>query len=246
MADKTPVQDKLSKILAELMWCLSGTEEEDEYAGQVYCQMTDDTYDEGLYEDGDGDTMEIIEMEEESEDGETNDDGEGGTDGEENEYSMEEDEVGEGENDGGEDEDDDGEDEDDDVQRIKDMNEKHCRGAHLVSLYVSTFLQTVRREWGNVDKHRVDKFYTAVRFMVSEVSKVIFLSIMPFVFRRTFLYCANSLLYGRCISICRNVAGTLALSASSTMSCTKRAFLLIPLDSPMDCDTTSLTFVSMN
>ena len=31
MADKVPVQDKLSQILAELMWCLAGTEEDDEY-----------------------------------------------------------------------------------------------------------------------------------------------------------------------------------------------------------------------
>ena len=76
--------------------------------------------------------------------------------------------------DGGDDDEDDDEDEDDEVddeeQQIKDMNEKHCRGAHLVSLYISTFLCTMRREWGNVDKHRVDKFYTAVRLMISEVS----------------------------------------------------------------------------
>jgi len=41
----------------------------------------------------------------------------------------------------------------------------------LVSLYISTFLHTVRREWGNVDKHRVDKFYTAVRLMIGEAYK---------------------------------------------------------------------------
>lgn len=53
-----------------------------------------------------------------------------------------------------------------------DIDEKHCRGAHLVSLYIATFLRTVRREWGNVDKHRIDKFYTAVRLMLSEVRRV--------------------------------------------------------------------------
>ena len=213
MADKTPVQDKLSKILAELMWCLSGTEEEDEYAGQVYLQMEncgegeggdedmlnmgdddgddgeeddenvmegegengkndmvefdndeedsdpralfgtnyneeDEMNDSGVFEDEDGDTMEIIEM-----------DNDGDTIVEMENINAEED--------------DDEEEEDDEIDeelRIKQMNESHCRGAHLVSLYISTFLRTVRREWGNVDKHRVDKFYTAVRYMVSEVS----------------------------------------------------------------------------
>jgi hypothetical protein len=188
MADKAPVQDKLSKILAELMWCLAGTEEEDEYAGEVFLEMEgdddcfgndyddeddneeeDDTHEGmeyGVFEDDDGDTMEIIEMGENSDDGEEEDD-ENNMDGdEENDYE-----------DHCEDEDedkDDYEDEEDEIddeeQRIKDMNEKHCRGAHLVSLYISTFLCTMRREWGNVDKHRVDKFYTAVRLMISEVS----------------------------------------------------------------------------
>ena len=46
MADKVPVQDELSKRLAELIWCFAGTEEEDEYAGQVYLGM-----DEGERED---------------------------------------------------------------------------------------------------------------------------------------------------------------------------------------------------
>ena len=182
MADKTPVQDKLSKLLAELMWCLSGTEEEDEYAGQVYLQMDMDNDGEGAWDDEDedgegegmsddddenvpvigvdpqaerelfannvveddeGDTMEIIDMDDDSD--------------EENNNDMDSEEV------------DDEEEEDEDEDRIKAMNESHCRGAHLVSLYVSTFLRTVRREWGNVDKHRVDKFYTAVRYMIGEV-----------------------------------------------------------------------------
>ena len=179
MADKTPVQDKLSKLLAELMWCLSGTEEEDEYAGQVYMQMENggmDDIDEleggeedvvigvdpqaerelfgnsDVYEDDEGDTMEIVNM----------DDKENGNDDDELEDEDEEQEE--------LDEDDD--EEDMEEQRINALNEAHCRGAHLVSIYLSTFLQTVRREWGNVDKHRVDKFYTAVRYMVSEVSAV--------------------------------------------------------------------------
>jgi hypothetical protein len=181
MADKAPVQDKLSKILAELMWSLAGTEDEDEYAGEYYMQMQeaecgDDVVVEGdgkqlgdccdddecnvgecgddgvVYEDADGDTMEIIEMNDSCSD---NDEGE---EGEEEERGDSDDEVGV----------------EDEQQRIREMNERHCRGAHLVSLYISTFLCTVRREWGNVDKHRVDKFYTAVRFMIREVCTWIF------------------------------------------------------------------------
>ncbi|KAL7479773.1 hypothetical protein ACHAW6_005502 [Cyclotella cf. meneghiniana] len=42
MADKVPVQDKLSQVLAELMWCLAGTEEDDEYAGKLYLPMDEE------------------------------------------------------------------------------------------------------------------------------------------------------------------------------------------------------------
>ena len=182
MADKVPVQDKLSKILAELIWCIGGTEEDDEYAGQMYLQLIgegggggdgeDDIMYEGndgeiennveggqmylqVIEDDDGDTMEIIEMED-SDDGMNNEEN-STTDEEEDAMQDEENDEGVGES--------------DEEERINYMEEKHCRGAHLVSIYISTFLQTVRREWGNVDKHRVDKFYTAVRFMISEVYK---------------------------------------------------------------------------
>ncbi|KAL7479774.1 hypothetical protein ACHAW6_005503, partial [Cyclotella cf. meneghiniana] len=57
-----------------------------------------------------------------------------------------------------------GEDDDNDndaEDEAQQEDEKHCRGAHLVSLYIATVLRTVRREWGYVDKHCVDKFYTA-------------------------------------------------------------------------------------
>lgn len=191
MADKAPVQDKLSKVLAELMWCLAGTEEEDEYAGEMFLEMEGDSeyfgddsdevdeeyidgIGDGVFEDDDGDTMEIIDMEENSDDN----DEEEGVEGEEEveddgdeddeEYNSDDDEFVD------EDDEADYEDDEDEIdeeeQQIEDMNEKHCRGAHLVCLYISTFLSTMRREWGNVDKHRVDKFYTAVRLMISEVS----------------------------------------------------------------------------
>ena len=46
---------------------------------------------------------------------------------------------------------------------------KHCRGAHLVSLYLRTFLRTMRDNWGKMDYHRMDKFYTLVRFVMNSV-----------------------------------------------------------------------------
>ena len=45
MCDKVPVQDELSKKLASLIWCVAGTEEEDEYAGQAYLDLC--SYNEG-------------------------------------------------------------------------------------------------------------------------------------------------------------------------------------------------------
>lgn len=162
MADKVPVQDKLSQILAELMWCLAGTEEDDEYAGQVYMQITEGGN--GVYEDEDGDVMwtEVVENgsdddEEEDDEGDENAWQDLPSDDNEDEESNEAEDMNESEDEEGE--------------RIEIMNEPHCRGAHLVSLYVGTFLRTVKREWGNVDKHRVDKFYTAVRLMIRQVSK---------------------------------------------------------------------------
>jgi hypothetical protein len=148
MADKVPVQDELSKRLAELLWCVAGTEEEDEYAGQTYMDMCGD--------------------------------GEGQEEEEDDEYGDEEEEEDE-EDDEQEEEDEDEEehrhdencghlrDEEDD--ELDDSEIPHCRGAHLASLFIRTFFRTVRREWGNMDKYRVDKFYTLIRLYMHEVFK---------------------------------------------------------------------------
>jgi hypothetical protein len=148
MCDMVPVQDRLSEILAETMWCLGGSEEDDEYAGQVYLRyengFEDDDEEEEIEEEEEGSIDQDIEkyMEEEM-------------DSDDDYKLLSVEEVDE-------------ESEEEEGESAED--EKHCRGAHLVSLYIATFLRTVRREWGNVDKHRVDKFYTAVRLMLSEVS----------------------------------------------------------------------------
>ena len=163
MADKVPVQDELSKRLAELIWCFAGTEEEDEYAGQVYLDL-----DEGEREDfGSGGAAPGA--------GDGEDGNEGGDDDEDDDDSYEvhmeeivntlessDDEEGEGEYEN---------ENEDEADEIDDALQKHCRGAHLASLYVRTFFRTMRREWGNADKHRIDKFYTAMRLVLAEVYK---------------------------------------------------------------------------
>lgn len=166
MADKVPVQDDLSKRLSELIWCLGGTLEEDEYAARMYLEMhgvddenvvmEEDDKDEDVVvgeddEDEDGVTMKVVEntLANSNDECDLNDDDEMSEDKESNTIGSDEEEEDEGE----------------------DHLIKHCRGAHLAALFVRTFFITVRREWGNMDKYRVDKFYTLIRLMMREVYK---------------------------------------------------------------------------
>lgn len=173
MADKVPVQDELSKRLAELLWCVTGTEEEDEYAGQAYLQMCEE---EELDEDEEDVTMEEVfnslndgvekEDSEESDVEEADDDEESDSENDSNE---------EGDSDDGGSERDEFSKEEEDVDEGEDSIDEskipHCRGAHLASLFIRTFFRTIRREWGNMDKYRVDKFYTLTRLYVHEIFK---------------------------------------------------------------------------
>ncbi|KAL3931485.1 MAG: hypothetical protein SGBAC_011290 [Bacillariaceae sp.] len=160
MADKVPVQDELSKRLAELLWCVAGTEEEDEYAGQAYLDMCEQA-EHAMTGDFDEDdvTMEEISNTLQEEVGE--DDREGGGDSEEDDGESSEEKLSKDQGD-----DDDVE---DDEESMDDKNMPHCRGAHLASIFIRTFLRTLRREWGNMDKYRVDKFYTLLRLYLHEV-----------------------------------------------------------------------------
>jgi len=167
MADKAPVQDELSKRLAELMWCLAGTEEEDEFAGQVYQDMEESGMLVDDNDDGDGDDAGA---------------GAGGGDGEEDDgpdVTMEE-VTNTLDRDNGVNLDeevdaalraelDSDADSNSSSEVVDDSLLPHCRGAHLAALYVRTFLRTVRREWPRMDKYRVDKFYSALRYVVREV-----------------------------------------------------------------------------
>lgn len=157
MADKRPVQDELSKHICKLLWCVVGTEEEDECAGRAYLEMTEaEELEEQELEEQENDdeydvTMEEIENTlEEEKSSDDNDD----EDYKENDNEMEEE---------------DNEAMTEDMMEMDDSKIPHCRGAHLASLFVRTFFSTIRREWGSMDKYRIDKFYALIRVMMHEI-----------------------------------------------------------------------------
>jgi len=189
MADHVAVQAELSKHLSELLWCVAGTEEEDEYAGQVYLDTFDNDDDDSSSSSGSAD--------EEGEERELNagksldDEDSSNSDWDDGDIVMEEiantldrklkasrrDDEGESSNSDcssgdssctGDSTSSTNDDADDDLD---DSLVPHCRGAHLVSLLVSTFFQTLHREWGNMDKYRVDKFYALSRLVLHQVLK---------------------------------------------------------------------------
>jgi len=171
MADKVPVQDELSKRLAELLWCVAGTEEEDEYAGQAYLDMCEQAEQAMADDDFDEDDVTMDEIvntlreevgeAESGSDNESDDEDENGSESDGGKASEEEGTV--------EDQDDD--EREDEVESVDSVTMPHCRGAHLASIFIRTFLRTIRREWGNMDKYRVDKFYTLLRLYLHEVFK---------------------------------------------------------------------------
>mmetsp|Transcript_20976 Transcript_20976/g.29609 ORF Transcript_20976/g.29609 Transcript_20976/m.29609 type:complete len:748 (-) Transcript_20976:145-2388(-) len=184
LADKVPVQDELSKRLTELIWCVAGTEEEDEYAGQAYMDLYGDDTQGGFEGEEEEDDSEDVTMEEihnslrKHAAEEKEEDSDGSLEEVELVGSDEEKEILGRDDDSESDQDEEEEEEEDDInieeeekEEVDDMLVPHCRGAHLASLFVKTFFQTVRREWDKMDKHRVDKFYTLVRLMMKQVYK---------------------------------------------------------------------------
>jgi len=174
MCDKVPVQQELSSKLAQLIWCVAGTEEEDEFAGQAYLNE---------YDDDDDDEEEGSDDDDDEEDEEEDNDENGSADGDSDSDS---DVViqgivkhaHEGDEDSSQDDDDVDEDDEQMLEAPESNNNnnsnntaemKHCRGAHLAALFVQTFLRTVLREWGHMDKYRIDKFYTLIRQVMHQV-----------------------------------------------------------------------------
>jgi hypothetical protein len=172
MADKVPVQDELSKRLAELLWCVAGTEEEDEYAGQAYLEMCE-AY--GVDEDSDDEDVimeEIVNtLGKEDDEEEDDEEEERGADEEANaEDSGSDDKEDNDEHEHSADYDH-GDMEEEEEEEVDESEIPHCRGAHLASLFIRAFFRTIRREWGNMDKYRVDKFYTLIRLYMHEIFK---------------------------------------------------------------------------
>ena len=156
MADKKAVQDELSKHVCKLLWCVVGTEEEDECAGRAYLEMIEAEAAEdadGEDDDDEYDDVTMTEIEntlEEEKNSASDDDDDVKEILEESGHGMEDSE------------------EEQEIE-LDNVNIPHCRGAHLVSLFVRTFFRTIRRDWHTMDKYRVDKFYTLIRTMMSEI-----------------------------------------------------------------------------
>jgi len=162
MADKKPVQDELSKHVCKLLWCVVGTEEEDECAGRAYLEMTeaeeleladcdDDEYDVTL-EEIENTLKEIKDSDDDDDENSEESDNEMEEAEDDDEAMMQEQEEAS-----------------DEMMEMDDAEIPHCRGAHLVSLFVRTFFRTIRRDWGSMDKYRIDKFYTLIRMMMHEI-----------------------------------------------------------------------------
>ena len=168
MADHVVVQQELCKEMAKLLWCLAGTQEQDEYAGQAYLRYVEDIQEEMMRQEEMEKAEEGQTMDDEVDDNDHDDD-----DDEEDDFIMEE--VANTLNEGRDDNDEDDEDESDLDQKSSDDEDggystvQHCRGAHLASLFVRTCLQTIRREWGSMDKYRTDKFYSLLRHVYRQV-----------------------------------------------------------------------------
>jgi hypothetical protein len=182
MADKQAVQHELSKQLAQLIWCVAGTQEEDDYAAAMYLEMTskenDDDDDDSEEEDDDA-AITLEEIENTLDDAppsndnfnshksisDDDDDGNNEKNGSKEEHESKAIEVRAEEN--GDmlvEEEEHDEDNEEDLQKIP-----HCRGVHLASLFLRTFFHTIRRDWDTMDKYRVDKFYTLIRLMMHQV-----------------------------------------------------------------------------
>ena len=148
LCDGVVVQDEVSKVLAELMWSVGGNQEEDEYAGRLYLEMEEGGIEQNASNgdnetnEDDDDEMKVIEMEDSKDETDS-----AGEDPEVEDEAMEEGSS----------------------NPVEEENVKHCRGAHLSALYARTFFRTLTREWSNMDKYRIDKFYTLSRLILREM-----------------------------------------------------------------------------
>jgi hypothetical protein len=183
LADRVPVQEELCQQLCSLIWSVAGTMEQDEYIAQSYLDSLNesgfaeaddiDEYSEDENLEDDDDTAEDDEIDFEAkqlalleEEDDYDDDEElhacpGDCNGCEN-YNDESEESNDSDAD-----DDDKQDDREDNSSVNPMEDRHCQGAHLAALFTRTFWRTCVREWGKMDKYRIDKFYTCLRYMLA-------------------------------------------------------------------------------
>ena len=155
LADGVSVQDEVSNVLANLMWSLSGTVEEDEYAGRLYLEMEEEEDDE------DDDDLEILDIQNDTTITTSQDSSSSSSSDTEEEDPDDTMNITNKDNDDNDDDDDDDDEDDDTI--------KHCRGAHLSALYARTYFRTLSQNWSLMDKYRIDKFYTLTRIILREI-----------------------------------------------------------------------------
>jgi hypothetical protein len=177
MADQVPVQEELSAKLAELLWSFEGSQDEDEYAAQAYLEMTEEEErtdsDDGSDEEEDEVEMEELKNTLESSVDDDEEDSSGSKEQPLDDDSSASSSASNNSHDNNcepgchHDHDDDYY--DTDSQQENDETFPHYRGAHLAALFVRAYFSTVQREWGNMDKYRIDKFYTLTRNMLRQI-----------------------------------------------------------------------------
>jgi len=175
MADHVVVQTEVSKKISQLMWCFVGSEEEDEFAANYYLQLNEErSIDE---EEGSDHDEEGIDDEQKEEQTLSVEEEKYDTDNKvrsicnkKKDENVHGDKI---ENNTGVSENKDNEETEmkEAESKDEDLNEPHFRGAHLVSLFYQTLFMTTTREWHNIDKYRIDKFYTLLRLMIHEMYK---------------------------------------------------------------------------
>ena len=167
MADRVPVQEAVAKAVVQIvLHSLTGeTIEEDEYAAAQYIRMKEEEEAEELLEEEEEEDADISEPEEEEIDWERKQ-LELIENGDDEEEAADDDDLrlpGDG------DVSDDTEMEEENDEDVDPLTIPHCRGAHLASCFFRNFLSTVVQKWPDMDKYRLDKFYTCLRFLLAEL-----------------------------------------------------------------------------
>jgi len=152
MCDKVVVQDELSSHMAQLIWSVAGTIEGDIEEAQNYVYLEEQALEDDKDDSDDEDDVPI-------EDAWDHQLGEL-----QHQDPSDEDEVVTLSSNEEESEVQHGSEEDPDNE-----NYHQHTSVHLVCLFLKGYFETIHREWGRMDKHRIDKFYRSMRLMLSHV-----------------------------------------------------------------------------